>query len=254
MTESTVPSSLYPIIHDFLVKTGLRKTLKAFRKESKTQKGNGNRVDLLTAVNFFTQNHKISDIPEKESKKKRKKKETTIEESVDDPVLTKKQKKEQVLPVEESATEKQEEENTKKKKKKKKQKQNGTASNSHEENSHAQEKEKSETQKAEVEVEVEVEAEDQQDKVTTPIINSKKQKNESPSQPFRRIRAEDEEVDERLKSNDYSVKNGDWYGQKAYDDLKIVRGKDFRHAKTKKKRGTYRGGEIDLGVRSVKFE
>jgi hypothetical protein len=28
----------------------------------------------------------------------------------------------------------------------------------------------------------------------------------------------------------------------------------FRHEKTKKKRGTYRGGQIDLGTHSIKFE
>ena len=33
-----------------------------------------------------------------------------------------------------------------------------------------------------------------------------------------------------------------------------VRGKDFRHEKTKKKRGTYRGGQIDHSVNSFKFE
>ena len=33
-----------------------------------------------------------------------------------------------------------------------------------------------------------------------------------------------------------------------------VRGKDFRHEKTKKKRGTYRGGAIDNAINSFKFE
>ena len=33
-----------------------------------------------------------------------------------------------------------------------------------------------------------------------------------------------------------------------------VRGKDFRHEKTKKKRGTYRGGAIGDAVNSFKFE
>lgn len=34
-----------------------------------------------------------------------------------------------------------------------------------------------------------------------------------------------------------------------------VRGKDFRHEKTKKKRGTYKGGLIETGaVNSFKFE
>lgn len=33
-----------------------------------------------------------------------------------------------------------------------------------------------------------------------------------------------------------------------------VRGKDFRHEKTKKKRGSYKGGLIDNAVNSFKFE
>ena len=36
--------------------------------------------------------------------------------------------------------------------------------------------------------------------------------------------------------------------------LRTVRGKDFRHEKTKRKRGTYRGGIIDMGGgKSFKF-
>ncbi len=38
------------------------------------------------------------------------------------------------------------------------------------------------------------------------------------------------------------------WGAKANDILSKVRGKDFRHEKTKKKRGSYRGGAIDTGV------
>lgn len=33
-----------------------------------------------------------------------------------------------------------------------------------------------------------------------------------------------------------------------------VRGKDFRHEKTKKKRGSYRGGVIDNAINSIKFD
>lgn len=37
--------------------------------------------------------------------------------------------------------------------------------------------------------------------------------------------------------------------------LPQVRGKDFRHEKTKKKRGSYKGGDIDPHARcSYKFE
>ena len=38
--------------------------------------------------------------------------------------------------------------------------------------------------------------------------------------------------------------NSGW-GFKAQQVLGAVRGKDFRHEKTKKKRGSYRGGSID---------
>jgi hypothetical protein len=45
------------------------------------------------------------------------------------------------------------------------------------------------------------------------------------------------------------------WGAKANDVLSKVRGKDFRHEKTKKKRGSYRGGTIDSNaVNSIKLE
>lgn len=47
---------------------------------------------------------------------------------------------------------------------------------------------------------------------------------------------------------------GSW-GEKANQDLIVTRGKGFRHEKTKKKRGSYRGGTIDsTGVHSVLFD
>lgn len=46
---------------------------------------------------------------------------------------------------------------------------------------------------------------------------------------------------------------GSW-GEKANKDLKHTRGKSFRHEKTKKKRGAYRGGTIDTSVNSIKFD
>jgi hypothetical protein len=45
----------------------------------------------------------------------------------------------------------------------------------------------------------------------------------------------------------------DGYGAKASAVLMTVRGKDFRHEKTKKKRGSYRGGEITLASNSFKY-
>ncbi|XP_011020074.1 PREDICTED: suppressor protein SRP40-like [Populus euphratica] len=73
---------------------------------------------------------------------------------------------------------------------------------------------------------------------------------------FQRVKV-DEVVfsDDRLKDNSYWAKDGaeDGYGAKAQDVLGQVRGRDFRHEKTKKKRGTYRGGQIDLQSHSIKF-
>lgn len=46
---------------------------------------------------------------------------------------------------------------------------------------------------------------------------------------------------------------GSW-GERANQDLKHTRGKQFKHEKTKKKRGSYRGGAIDMGVNSIRFE
>ena len=46
----------------------------------------------------------------------------------------------------------------------------------------------------------------------------------------------------------------DGYGAKASKKLLTVRGKDFQHEKTKKKRGSYRGGEITLKSNSFKYE
>lgn len=48
---------------------------------------------------------------------------------------------------------------------------------------------------------------------------------------------------------------GSGWGFKAQQVLGAVRGKDFRHEKTKKKRGSYRGGAIDPNATfSFKYE
>ncbi|TXG61111.1 hypothetical protein EZV62_012474 [Acer yangbiense] len=73
---------------------------------------------------------------------------------------------------------------------------------------------------------------------------------------FQRVKVDDVVfTDERLKDNSYWAKDGAeiGYGAKAQEVLGQVRGRDFRHEKTKKKRGSYRGGLIDLQTHSVKF-
>ena len=58
-----------------------------------------------------------------------------------------------------------------------------------------------------------------------------------------------------LADNSYDAAFGEsGWGKRASDILVQVRGKDFRHGKTKMKRGSYRGGKIDSGaVRSIKL-
>ena len=73
------------------------------------------------------------------------------------------------------------------------------------------------------------------------------------NEPFRRVKAENITIEkEELKDN--SFKAFDSWGAKANQDLIVTKGKSFRHEKTKKKRGSYRGGEINVGVNSFKFD
>ncbi|KAL5977138.1 hypothetical protein ACLOJK_021480, partial [Asimina triloba] len=94
------------------------------------------------------------------------------------------------------------------------------------------------------------------------ITKSKNEKsNDSAEQPktvnaFRRVKVEEVKfLDDRLQDNSYWAKDGAdiGYGAKAQEVLGQVKGRDFRHEKTKKKRGSYRGGQIDLQTHSIKF-
>jgi len=88
--------------------------------------------------------------------------------------------------------------------------------------------------------------------VTSPTKEKKTPK--KGNTPFQRVKAEEVDfLDHRLKNNSYNSKQGDSWGEQASADLIVVRGKDFRHAKTKKKKGTYRGGSLDMGINSFKF-
>lgn len=79
-----------------------------------------------------------------------------------------------------------------------------------------------------------------------PVLKKKKV-----NEPFSRI-PKDIKVDERLASNAYVPYD---YAQKAHEDLIITRGKGFTKEKNKKKRGSYKGGYIDVdGKKGIKFE
>ncbi|MCO5594093.1 hypothetical protein L7F22_048114 [Adiantum nelumboides] len=74
---------------------------------------------------------------------------------------------------------------------------------------------------------------------------------------FKRVEVEKVSFsDPRLGDNSYWAKDGaeEGYGAKAQEVLGLVRGRDFRHEKTKKKRGSYRGGIIGLQSHSIKFD
>ncbi|KIJ69140.1 hypothetical protein HYDPIDRAFT_80615, partial [Hydnomerulius pinastri MD-312] len=59
-----------------------------------------------------------------------------------------------------------------------------------------------------------------------------------------------------LMDNNYEAKGGTTndYGERAHRDLIVTRGAGFRKEKNKKKRGSYRGGEITMESHSIKFE
>ncbi len=65
----------------------------------------------------------------------------------------------------------------------------------------------------------------------------------------------EKEVIDGLNNNAYSATFGlETYGSKASEKLIVTRGKGFRHEKTKAKRGTYRGGTIDMGAATKSFK
>lgn len=73
--------------------------------------------------------------------------------------------------------------------------------------------------------------------------------------PFRRVKVEDHVVDTRLVDNSFTGKAGAHekdYGWKAAQDLIVTRGDSFRKEKNKKKRGSYRGGEITMQSRKYR--
>jgi len=74
--------------------------------------------------------------------------------------------------------------------------------------------------------------------------------------PFQRIKADEVSYhDERLMDNTFAGRNGSAndYGTRASRDLLVTRGSGFRKEKNKKKRGSYRGGEITMESHSIKF-
>jgi len=81
----------------------------------------------------------------------------------------------------------------------------------------------------------------------------KKKNKEEKNVPFQRVKPE---LSKQLPTKMFASQrnaNSEW-AEKADATLKQVKGRGFRHEKTKKKRGTYRGGALEMGVKSIKFE
>lgn len=59
-------------------------------------------------------------------------------------------------------------------------------------------------------------------------------------------------IDPKLASNKYVSYD---YAEQAHRDLSVTKGKSFMKEKNKKKRGSYRGGMIDVdGRKGIKFD
>ncbi|KAI9781905.1 MAG: hypothetical protein M1835_004161 [Candelina submexicana] len=87
------------------------------------------------------------------------------------------------------------------------------------------------------------------DATSTTETSTKKQK--SQNTPFSRV-PKDVKIDHRLSSNAYQPYD---YAEKAHQDLIVTKGKNFTKEKNKKKRGSYRGGAIDVdGRKGIKFD
>ncbi|KAL8265273.1 hypothetical protein R6Q59_023403 [Mikania micrantha] len=92
-------------------------------------------------------------------------------------------------------------------------------------------------------------------------INAQETSNKQFDEPktinaFQRVKVDEVEfAHDKLQDNSYWAKDGAeiGYGAKAQEVLGKVRGRDFRHEKTKKKRGSYRGGLVDQQSHSIKF-
>lgn len=91
---------------------------------------------------------------------------------------------------------------------------------------------------------------------SSPIAERPQKKPRISGEAFKRVDSSvwSNEIKTGLEDNSYLTTFGnDGYGATANKILSAVKGKDFRHEKTKKKRGGYRGGTISMGSNSFKY-
>jgi hypothetical protein len=113
----------------------------------------------------------------------------------------------------------------------------------------AQEEPKSKKQKKESPKEI------QSPVIESPIIKNEPTEFSQTKKFFQRVDPQKVEfLDDRLKTNGYLESKSSSYGDRAYRDLSVTRGSDFKKEKNKKKKGTYSGGQIDTNkIHSIKF-
>ncbi|XP_065666664.1 nucleolar and coiled-body phosphoprotein 1 [Hydra vulgaris] len=260
VAATCVPSDLYPYVHKFLLENGLHKTAKYFIKETNSEYACPSGLSLVDIFNKYfneTQNKRSSKIINDDDSIKIHKsfqndgfeKDTKAEKDDEkDKNLSKKHKKEQKKRKfvddnhEDSEAKKvKTEDNLSVKKKKSKKEKKPT---------------KDSLEKLTDEVVQVINVEKESSSIVENIKNVFKPTEKKKNEPFRRVKEEEIHVDDKLRNNSFEAKKGskgDW-GEKANQDLKFTRGKGFRHEKTKKKRGSYRGGAINTSVNSIKFE
>jgi hypothetical protein len=206
-----------------------------------------------TLMELYAKHIAPADAPKKEKKGKKTREEAAEEVAEEEAPKRKKQ----------AHDEDEEEPANKKKSKKSKKQEEAAGAEEEEEEKPKAKKPKQEEKPADEEASTEAEA---------PATGGKQgKKGKGGNVPFQRIKSDEvtylkvkggQAEAARLLDNTFESKFKDgWangevredYGAKASATLVAVRGKDFRHEKTKKKRGTYKGGPIDMQSNSIKF-
>ncbi|CAH8279962.1 unnamed protein product [Arabidopsis lyrata] len=198
----------------------------------------------------------------KKEKKKKKKKETKVEVTeeekvketdaeIDDGVKEKKKKKNKSKSVE--AGDDKEKVSKKRKRSEPEETKEETEDDDEESKRRKKEENVQETPVKETETKENGNVEKSEMKSTNQKSGKGLSNSKEPKKPFQRVNVD--EIVFTEQSNSYNSKHGAAYGYglKAQEVLGQVKGRGFRHEKTKKKRGSYRGGEIDLESHSTKF-
>ncbi|CAE6244882.1 unnamed protein product [Arabidopsis arenosa] len=274
--ESEQKALLLRSIAQYLGRCGFSKCFKKLLSEAEIEKKELNtslpdledifseflkKRDHEAAANGNTEANVVEGVENvKKEKKKKKKKETKVEVTEEEKV------KETDAEIEDGVKEKKKKKNKSKSdddkekvsKKRKRSEPEETKEETEDDDEESKRRKKEENVVQETPVkETETKDNGNVEKSETKSTNQKSGKglsnSKEPKKPFQRVNVDEIVFTEH--SNSYNSKSGAAYGYglKAQEVLGQVKGRDFRHEKTKKKRGSYRGGSIDLESHSTKF-